>query len=79
MQTMTWRLIGVVLSALGILAGFGIVRIEARPRLSGPVSRAQKEASQASVDADNIGGVVSSTNGPEAGVWVIAETTDFQT
>ena len=31
------------------------------------------------IDSDDIGGVVSSANGPEAGVWVIAETDDFQT
>ncbi|HEY8508851.1 MAG TPA: carboxypeptidase-like regulatory domain-containing protein, partial [Steroidobacteraceae bacterium] len=31
------------------------------------------------VDADDIGGVVISANGPEAGVWVIAETDAFQT
>ncbi|HVH90596.1 MAG TPA: carboxypeptidase-like regulatory domain-containing protein [Candidatus Acidoferrum sp.] len=31
------------------------------------------------VDNDDIGGVVSSANGPEAGVWVIAETTDLPT
>ena len=31
------------------------------------------------LDADDIGGVVSSPNGPEAGVWVIAETDDFAT
>ena len=31
------------------------------------------------LDSDDIGGVVSSGNGPEAGVWVIAETDDFQT
>ena len=30
-------------------------------------------------DADDIGGVVSSVNGAEAGVWVIAETTDLGT
>jgi len=30
-------------------------------------------------DADDIGGVVTSANGPEAGVWVIAETTDLPT
>src|SRR5947209_19147218 len=29
------------------------------------------------VDNDDIGGVVTSTNGPEAGVWVIAETRDL--
>ncbi|HTF92435.1 MAG TPA: carboxypeptidase-like regulatory domain-containing protein [Verrucomicrobiae bacterium] len=31
------------------------------------------------IDRDDIGGVVSSANGPEAGVWVIAETTDLPT
>src|SRR5262249_30235326 len=29
------------------------------------------------IDSDDIGGVVSSPNGPEAGVWVIAETRDL--
>jgi hypothetical protein len=31
------------------------------------------------IDNDDIGGVVTSTRGPEAGVWVIAETTDLGT
>ena len=31
------------------------------------------------IDADDIGGVVRGPNGPEAGVWVIAETDDFST
>ena len=31
------------------------------------------------VDPDDIGGVVTSSKGPEAGVWVIAETTDLPT
>src|SRR5947208_8736022 len=31
------------------------------------------------IDADDIGGVVTSSKGPEAGVWVIAETTDLGT
>ena len=31
------------------------------------------------IDADDIGGVVTGTKGPEAGVWVIAETTDLPT
>src|SRR5580765_8477389 len=31
------------------------------------------------IDADDIGGVVSSSKGPEAGVWVIAETPDLPT
>ena len=32
-----------------------------------------------SIDGDDIGGVVTSSNGAEAGVWVIAETTDLPT
>ncbi len=40
--------------------------------------RAQQSAA-VSIGANDIGGVVSSTKGPEAGVWVIAETTDLQT
>ena len=31
------------------------------------------------LDADDIGGVVTSAQGPEAGVWVVAETTDLPT
>jgi hypothetical protein len=31
------------------------------------------------IDNDDIGGVVTSKNGPEAGVWVIAHTTDLGT
>ena len=31
------------------------------------------------IDGDDIGGVVTSANGPEAGVWVVAETTDLPT
>ena len=31
------------------------------------------------IDADDIGGAVSSSKGPEAGVWVIAETTELPT
>ncbi len=34
---------------------------------------------QTALDADDIGGVVRSPSGPEAGVWVIAETDDFDT
>jgi hypothetical protein len=31
------------------------------------------------IDNDDIGGVVNGPNGPEAGVWVIAETNDLPT
>jgi hypothetical protein len=38
-----------------------------------------KQAPPIPIDADDIAGVVTSANGPEAGVWVIAETSDFET
>ena len=37
------------------------------------------DRSQIPIDADDIAGVVTSARGPEAGVWVIAETTDTPT
>ena len=42
------------------------------------VSCSQGSATVA-IDDDDIGGTVSGANGPEAGVWVIAETTDLPT
>src|SRR5262245_45872531 len=45
--------------------------------LSAPPLQAQQAAVQ--IDTDDIGGVVTGPNGPEAGVWVIAETTDLPT
>jgi hypothetical protein len=42
-------------------------------------SNGQQGSAAVSVKADEIGGVVSSSKGPEAGVWVIAETTDLPT
>src|SRR3954468_19114435 len=35
--------------------------------------------STVAIDTDDIGGVVTGPNGPEAGVWVIAETRDLPT
>ncbi len=40
---------------------------------------AAQQNATVNVKSDEIGGVVSSANGPEAGVWVIAETTDLPT
>jgi hypothetical protein len=45
--------------------------------LPGAASAQQTQA--VAIDADDIGGVVTGPNGPEAGVWVIAETTDLPT
>ena len=40
---------------------------------------AQPGRSTVAIDANDIGGMVASAAGPEAGVWVIAETTDLPT
>jgi len=45
----------------------------------GQGGRAQDAAGAVAVDADDIGGVVTGPKGPEAGVWVIAETTSLPT
>jgi hypothetical protein len=45
---------------------------------SGPAAR-QTAAGGVPIDGDDIGGVVNGPKGPEAGVWVIAETADLPT
>src|SRR5262245_28419642 len=62
----------------------GVVLVTATSVFAGSIAlRAQQAARPAAarvaVDADDIGGVVTSTAGPEAGVWVIAETSDLPT
>jgi hypothetical protein len=57
----------VLLAACGGLVTASLVR-----------TSAQAGAAPA-VDGDDLGGVVTSVKGPEAGVWVIAETTDLPT
>ena len=42
-------------------------------------ARGKRAAGAVSVGSDDIGGVVTSSKGPEAGVWVIAETNDLPT
>src|SRR5438132_4641793 len=59
---------------LALLAGIVIFTLTATQMNSqrgatGPIS----------IGSTDLGGVVTSTNGPEAGVWVIAETTDLPT
>lgn len=50
------------------------------PASAQPKPRTASVAAAVAIDADDIGGVVKAPNGkPEAGVWVIAETTDLPT
>jgi len=59
---------GLAVAALAVLA--------AQPALAAAPANAQ---STISIDNDGIGGVVRGPKGPEAGVWVIAETTELPT
>jgi hypothetical protein len=47
--------------------------------LSFKVAAQQGGSATVAIDGDDIGGVVTSAKGPEAGVWVIGETTDLPT
>ena len=60
----------------------GVAAIALAVALTGSAERlsAQQGTPPAvAIDNDDIGGVVTGANGPEAGVWVIAETTDLPT
>ncbi|MGH9144722.1 MAG: carboxypeptidase regulatory-like domain-containing protein, partial [Vicinamibacterales bacterium] len=63
------------LSAGAAVVGFSLLLARA-PVLT---SAGQTPGAAVAVDADDLGGVVSTAGGPEAGVWVIAETADLPT
>src|SRR5262245_27594168 len=66
MRATRWLLCGVLVCASSVSA-FNVIS-------------AQQSATPAvAIDADDIGGVVTGAKGPEAGVWVIAETSDLPT
>ncbi len=60
---------------LGLLAATALTMVHAPADLTVRPAAAQTVA----IDNDDIGGVVTGPKGPEAGVWVIAETTDLPT
>ena len=64
-----------LLAATSGLVGLGIIVLVANQQ--GWVGNIDSGA--IAIDNDDIGGVVTSSNGPEAGVWVIAETDDLPT
>jgi hypothetical protein len=61
-------------AALALLACLSLWWMIARTQAQGGPAG---QAGMVTIDSDDIGGVVTSTNGPEAGVWVIAETHDL--
>src|SRR5579863_9495662 len=54
-----------------LIALFGVV--------GGRTNAGQSSKSGIKIDNDDIGGIVTSSKGPEAGVWVVAETSDLPT
>ena len=69
MKTMSWLYAGAVAIGIALLLSASQASIHAGQPAGGTVA----------IDTDDIGGLVSSANGPEAGVWVIAETKDLPT
>ena len=71
--------ISVILNAMFFtVAAFGIAALaSSAPAVAQPKPTAP--AASVAIDADDVGGIVSGAKGPEAGVWVIAETTDLPT
>jgi hypothetical protein len=67
---MTRRVIHLQLAAVGVALVLAAI--------AGGVGSAQTPR-PVSIDGDDIGGVVTGPKGPEAGVWVVAETTDLPT
>jgi hypothetical protein len=75
----TMRLLCFSAVAIG-LAGSLTVANEARTGAGpAPAQAATQPNGSVAIGSNDIGGVVSSARGPEAGVWVIAETTDLPT
>jgi hypothetical protein len=62
------------LLCLGVVAAVIAVFLAVSPN---PLS--SQQSASVRIDNDDIGGVVTSAKGPEAGVWVIAETTNLPT
>src|SRR5438094_4369600 len=70
MTAMTRALwLGVAGVAIALISAGSVARLGAQQPSVGAVP----------IDADDIGGVVTGPSGPEAGVWVIAETTGLPT
>lgn len=63
--------LGTLLAATMVAVAGGAVLVQ--------TTSAQPAAARVQVDADDLGGVVTGPKGPEAGVWVIAETTELPT
>jgi len=61
------------------VAAIAIAALSSVVLSGGPSTAVTQQANEPAIDGDDIGGVVSGPNGPEAGVWVIAESVDLPT
>jgi hypothetical protein len=59
--------IAVIVLVLCLAGAFSLLNAQQRP------------AGEVAIGSSDLGGTVTSANGPEAGVWVIAETSDLPT
>ena len=69
MTTKSRLYLGVAALAIAVVLTGSVVEVSAQ----------QSAPAAVAIDNDDIGGVVTGANGPEAGVWVIAETNDLPT
>jgi hypothetical protein len=67
----TTRMLCVIAMALGVTTWVALSPAR--------LAAGQAGGERVAIDADDLGGVVTSAKGPEAGVWVIAETSDLPT
>src|SRR5713226_6225663 len=71
---MSWQVIlrrGLAAVAVAAVVGGSLTWVNAQ--------QARPATATVAIDPDDIGGVVRSSKGPEAGVWVVAETKDLPT
>src|SRR5947208_2901972 len=73
MKTLKLTIFGAAVAGLAIVLAMFLISSPVQ------VQAQQSKAESVTVDPDDIGGVVTSSKGPEAGAWVIAETTDLPT
>src|ERR1043166_4728898 len=69
MKTRSLLRLGGVVIGVAVIVAVSVVQLRGQ----------QKNDASVRIDNDDIGGVVTGANGPEAGVWVIAETSDLST
>jgi hypothetical protein len=64
---------------VAVVAAIGTAALSSVMLLATPSSAAAQQVAAPAIDEDDIGGVVTGLNGPEAGVWVIAESVELPT